>query len=113
MLATCGLGGGKGVGRLRRKQRAGEGPNGDRWGGARAERTRNMLSMVVTLDVSRVSGWLNAHADCRVARSAFDAEGCGSRGEKGVGRQRRMQRAGEGPNGDRWGGARAERTLNM
>eukprot|EP00964_Phaeocystis_antarctica_P014599 scaffold8064_cov24-Phaeocystis_antarctica.AAC.1 len=26
---------------------------------------------------------------------------------------RRMQRAGEVPNGDRWGGARAERTLNM
>ena len=103
----------EGVGRPRRMQRAGEGPNGDRWGRARAERTLNMPSMLhmfVTLDVSKLSGWLNTDADCRVARSAFDAEGCGSRGEKGVGRPRRMQRAGEGPKGDRWGDSCAEHT---
>eukprot|EP00964_Phaeocystis_antarctica_P061666 scaffold36871_cov49-Phaeocystis_antarctica.AAC.1 len=29
------------------------------------ERTRNMLSMVVTLEVSKLSGWLNAFASCR------------------------------------------------
>ena len=27
--------------------------------------------MVVTLDVSRLSGWLNAHADCRVDREGM------------------------------------------
>ena len=35
------------------------------------ERTVNMPYMVMTLDVSRLSSWLNADADCRV----------GSRGE--------------------------------
>ena len=45
-------------------------------GGARAcaERTWNMLRMVVTLDVSKLSGWLNADAPCRVERRAFDPE---------------------------------------
>eukprot|EP00964_Phaeocystis_antarctica_P040477 scaffold23131_cov61-Phaeocystis_antarctica.AAC.8 len=36
-------------------------------GNARAERTANMLLMSVTLDVSKLSGWLNACAPCRVA----------------------------------------------
>ena len=40
---------------------------------ARAERTRNMAHMVVTLDVSKLSGWLNADADCRVEERACDA----------------------------------------
>ena len=34
-------------------------------GRGRAERTENMCSMSVTLDVSRLSGWLNASAYCR------------------------------------------------
>ena len=42
-------------------------------GRARAERTPNMADMVVTLDVSKLSGWLNADADCRVERRACDA----------------------------------------
>ena len=29
------------------------------------ERTRNMALMVVTLEVSKLSGWLNADAPCR------------------------------------------------
>ena len=29
------------------------------------ERTQNMPYMLVTLEVSKVSGWLNADADCR------------------------------------------------
>ena len=33
---------------------------------ARAERTLNMPYMVVTLAVSKLSGWLNADAPCRV-----------------------------------------------
>ena len=37
---------------------------------ARAERTINMYSMVVTLDVSKLSSWLNADAPCRVERRA-------------------------------------------
>ena len=32
-----------------------------------------MKLMVVTLDVSKLSGWLNAVADCRVERRAYDA----------------------------------------
>ena len=39
---------------------------------ARAERTRNMSCMSVTLDVSKLSGWLNAVAHCRVERRACD-----------------------------------------
>ena len=39
---------------------------------ARAERTQNMSYMVVTLDVSKLSGWLNAFAFCRVERRACD-----------------------------------------
>ena len=40
---------------------------------ARAERTLNMLFTAVTLDVSKLSGWLNADAPCRVERRACDA----------------------------------------
>ena len=45
-----------------------------------AERTENMAYMVVTLDVSKLSGWLNADANCRVETRAYDAE-------RGVGRE--------------------------
>ena len=37
---------------------------------ARVERTANMPSMSVTLDASKLSGWLNAVAFCRVERRA-------------------------------------------
>ena len=40
---------------------------------ARAGRTWNMPPNTVTLDVSRLSGWLNATAFCRVERRACDA----------------------------------------
>ena len=43
--------------------------------GARA-RTSNMARMVVTLDVSKLSGWLNADALCRVERRGVR---CGAR----------------------------------
>ena len=39
---------------------------------ARAERTLNMLVMVVTLDVSKLSAWLNAEAPCQVERQECD-----------------------------------------
>ena len=54
----------EGVGRRRRKRHARRG--GDVGGQGRAERTTNMARMVVTLDVSKLSGWLNADARCRV-----------------------------------------------
>ena len=45
--------------------------------------------MVVTLDVSKLSGWLNADAYCRVERRAYDAKRGVGRGQEGVGRQQR------------------------
>ena len=67
----------------------GEGPTQGVTARARAERTWNRWPMFVTLEVSRLSGWLNADADCRVER-----EGRAKRGEvragrrEGVGRRR-------------------------
>ena len=43
-----------------------------------------MLFMLATLDVSRLSGWLNAVALCRVKREAYH-EGDMRAGGKGVG----------------------------
>ena len=49
-----------------------------------------MPLMVVTLDVSKLSGWLNADAPCRVESRAYDAErGVGRGREEGVGRRQR------------------------
>eukprot|EP00964_Phaeocystis_antarctica_P063591 scaffold38171_cov50-Phaeocystis_antarctica.AAC.11 len=48
------------------------------WHGHARSRTRNMYPMLVTLDVSRLSGWLNDVAPCRVQREAYresDMEG--------------------------------------
>ena len=42
-------------------------------GQPRAERTLNIPLIVMTLDVSKVSGWLNAAADCRVESRTYDA----------------------------------------
>ena len=44
-------------------------------GRARAERTRNMYLMSVTLDVSRLSGWLNADGTCRVKKRSIRRRG--------------------------------------
>ena len=54
-----------------------------------AERTKNMPPMSVTLDVSKLSGWLNADADCRVERRVYDAQRGVSRRREGVGRRQR------------------------
>ena len=69
-----------------------EGPAVKAGGGSRAcvERTLNMPLMVVTLDVSKLSGWLNAFTDCRgVGRDA------GGRGQAAAHHERHAQR--EGP----------------
>ncbi len=62
---------------------------------ARAERTTNMRPMSVTLDVSKLSGSLNAHADCRVERRACEWDGPGGVGALGGGGGSGMH--GEGP----------------
>ena len=50
-------------------------------GRARAERTENIPAMLVTLDVSKLSGWLNADAPCRVERvSIGGGAACGKAG---------------------------------
>ena len=43
-------------------------------GRARAERTSNIHFMSVTLDVSKLSGWLNVDAHCRVERRACNVK---------------------------------------
>ena len=63
---------------------------------ARAERTQNMSVMSVTLDVSKLSGWLNAIARCHVkcrdrGHTIRDEVRAGRR--DGVGRRRRKRRA--------------------
>ena len=58
----------------RGKRVHGEGPTQGCGVRARAERTENMDCMFVTLDVSKLSAWLNADASCRVERRACDAE---------------------------------------
>ena len=51
--------------------------------GART-RTKNIASMLVTLDVSMFSGWLNFVAFCRVAREVIQGGvGCGLRRQGG------------------------------
>ena len=67
----------------------GGGPDSRLGAKARAGRTWNMDCMVVTLDVSKLSGWLNADAYCRVERRAYDAERGVGRGREGVGRRQR------------------------
>ena len=55
--------------RRRRKQRAGR-PRLQAEARQRAERTENMPLVLMTLDVLRLSGWLNADAPCRVEKEA-------------------------------------------
>ena len=69
--ATCGLGGGRVWGGGSGASIVLAGPNCCRLlAGARAERTSSMYPMFATLDVSKLSGWLNAFALCRVEREA-------------------------------------------
>eukprot|EP00964_Phaeocystis_antarctica_P055511 scaffold32656_cov108-Phaeocystis_antarctica.AAC.2 len=61
---------------------------------ARAERTSNICFMFVTLDVSKLSGWLNADALCRVERRACGAgRGIRPGRREGVGCRRRKRHA--------------------
>ena len=42
--------------------------------GHREERTQNMPYMFVTLEVSKLSGWLNADADCRESKGGHTVQ---------------------------------------
>ena len=72
--------------------------------------------MPVTLEVSKLSGWLNADAPCRVETLVCDVgiKRCGPRGVRALGGGDAIGVHGEGPTqgcgGDK---ARAERTKNM
>ena len=68
--------------------------------GARAcaERTWNMELMSVTLDVSKLSGWLNADAYCRVEKRACVMQGeVRAERREGVRRRRHKWQARGGP----------------
>ena len=75
----------------------------------------NMKLMSVTLDVSKLSGWLNLYADCRVERRGMRCgERCGPGGVRALGGgdasgmctgRARLKAVGAR--------ARAERTVNM
>ena len=112
--ARCGPKAGEGVGRRRHERHARrEGP-AVKAGGYRAcaERTENMPSMSVTLDVLKLSGWLNAVANCRVESRAYDAGRSVGRGREDMGQRQRTSRMhGRGPGCEGWGArACAERT---
>ena len=77
-------------------QAAGRPPTVEAESKARAERTLNISAMSVTLDVSRLSGWLNADADCRVERGSIGGGAtCGQAGGRvGWGGRWRKQQGG-------------------
>ena len=78
-----------------------------------ARRTENMKVMSLTLDVSKLSGWLNALASCRVTRPRLVCRPNAERARWEVGsRWRCMQGAGRSQL-DIGGETRAERTQNM
>eukprot|EP00964_Phaeocystis_antarctica_P064938 scaffold39110_cov45-Phaeocystis_antarctica.AAC.2 len=65
------------------------------------ERTLNIWFMVVTLEVSKLSGWLNADACCRDERRAYGACEVQSTGRlEVVGRPRCKRRARKGSTAD-------------
>ena len=106
----------EGIGSRKRRAR-GEGPTQGCGGTrARAERTENMEPMFVTLDVSKLSGWLNRYAPCRVERRAHATREEVRPGRReGFGWRRRKRRERECSDSIKAGGgrARAERTANM
>ena len=73
-----------------------------------------MACMLVTLEVSKLSGWLNDAAPCRESEAghAVWGEVCGSAGGRGGGRRRCKQRAEKGSTAD-WRRHGEERTANM
>jgi hypothetical protein len=78
--------GGVGRGQRKRRARGTEGPTQGLGVRARAERTANIMYMFVTLEVSKLSGWLKACAFCRVeGRSMRYGARCGPGGGRAWG----------------------------
>ena len=75
-----------------------EAPTVEAEGRERAERTANILVMSVTLDVSRLSGWLNACATCRVTRGSIGGRATCGQGGGRVGWGGRWRKQQGGPN---------------
>ena len=75
------------------------------------ERTSNIWEKFVTLEVSKLSGWLNADAPCRVARRAYDAERGADweAGEAWAGGSARAACTARGPGCEGWGGLQGMR----
>eukprot|EP00964_Phaeocystis_antarctica_P017871 scaffold9927_cov59-Phaeocystis_antarctica.AAC.5 len=69
-----------------------------------------MPPISMTLDVSKVSGWLNDAALCRVERRAYDAGRGAGRGREGVGLRRRKRQHMHGGRSNRRLRASAEHT---
>ena len=57
-------------GRRRGRKQCRKAPTVQTEGRTRNERTENMLYILMTLDVSKLSDWLNADAPCRVDKEA-------------------------------------------
>ena len=90
---TCGLGGGRR--RATAVHAACRGGLDCRLGAEHGEeRTWNICCMLVTLEVSKLSGWLNADADCRESKGGHAVRG------EGAGQQTGVQRAGAGSAAD-------------
>eukprot|EP00964_Phaeocystis_antarctica_P028793 scaffold16235_cov50-Phaeocystis_antarctica.AAC.2 len=90
---TCGLGGGRRQATAAQAARRG-GLDCRLGSGQGEERTWNMSSMVVTLEVSKLSGWLNANADCRESKGGRTMRGEVRAGRgKWRGKRRGTQRA--------------------
>ena len=71
-------------------------------GGPGEERTPNMPYMLVTLEVSKLSGWLNAAAPCRESNGGHAARGevrAGDRGARSVQGRARLQNRGRARGG--------------
>ena len=114
MARRCGTEGRASQQRTRRACVAQLGSGGRR---RRRKRTRNMSFMPVTLEVSKLSGWLKASAFCRVRNRASDrgttrvARRCGTEGRANQQRTRRACVAQELGSGGRR--RRRKRTANM
>jgi len=106
--ARCGPGGERAVD-LRWRKRHARGRLESRLGGKAP--TANMPPMFVTLDVSQLSGWLNAGACCRVEGRAYDVGRGAGREAGGCGAAACTR--GRGPTQVVGSRARAERTENM
>ena len=79
--------------------------------GARAERTQNISAMLATLDVLKLSGWLNADAYCRVWKGRGGGMCAGPGRREGVGATAQAScRKGASCGDSLAKGARAERT---